>query len=190
MIEDCPTACAEGLSLCNDGTCSSTSCDENLESPCACEALNFTCAKVVAYYDTCQSDFGDFYNSTAECLAEEEAAIPQLSLTGPLFLLCYYWISGVTFAVIVFCFLNQKVFPVQASVQTLTPISHTGDEWKQTGYKVNIVGYLINLLVWTTLWGIQALLLILTIFYYMQQEAVTRWPPVFQDEVQVLTAFE
>ena len=38
--------------------------------------------------------------------------------------------------------------------------------------------------------GIQFLLFLLTIFYYMQQEAITRWAPVFLDEVQVLMAFE
>jgi hypothetical protein len=189
---ECPTACANNLTLCADGTCN-TFCDDVLESPCACGSLNVTCAKVIDYYDSCQLNFGALYNATAVCIAEEEAEkITKLSFTGPFFLLCYYWISGVTFAVIAFCFVNQKLIPVHEAVQTLTPISNAHEEWKQIGYKKNIIGNFICLLVWTTLWGIQALLLILTLFYYIQQDAVrvAHIQPVFEDEVQVLKAFE
>ena len=63
-------------------------------------------------------------------------------------------------------------------------------EWTQTGYRKNWIGYIISLLVWTTLWGIQFLLLVTTLFYYMQQEAITRWKPVIEDEVQSLLAFQ
>lgn len=45
-------------------------------------------------------------------------------------------------------------------------------------------------MVWITLWSFHILLTMLTIFYYMQQEAITRWKPVFYDEIQVLQAFE
>jgi hypothetical protein len=38
--------------------------------------------------------------------------------------------------------------------------------------------------------GFQILLATTTVLYYIQQEAITRWQPVFEDEEQVLLAFE
>jgi hypothetical protein len=64
------------------------------------------------------------------------------------------------------------------------------EDWTQTGYKTPSVGSIAqNALVVLTFLGIKFLLFTRTIFYYMQQEATTRWTPVFQDEVQVFKAF-
>ena len=140
--------------------------------------------------------FESEYASTAECIENQEEEIPLISFTGPWFVACYSWIGGVTALVALWCAYNQLISPVDGSIQTLTPISITGansesaTEWTQTGYRKNWIGFIISLLVWTTLWGIQFLLLVTTLFYYMQQEAITRWKPVIEDEVQSLLAFQ
>jgi hypothetical protein len=86
-------------------------------------------------------------------------------------------------------------FPVADSTMPLA--SGTGssrEDWTHTGYKNHAVGLmgliLAQLLVILTFIGIQFLMFLLTILYYMQQEAITRWSPVLYDEVQVLKAFE
>lgn len=66
----------------------------------------------------------------------------------------------------------------------------SNSEWTLTGYRKNWIGLLIYFLVLMTIVGFQFLLFLLTIFYYMQQEAITRWAPVFHDEAEVLLAFE
>jgi hypothetical protein len=66
---------------------------------------------------------------------------------------------------------------------------HQPLEWTQTGYKINLLGSVIDTLVELSFALIQFLLLVTTIFFYMQQGAITRWDPVFKDEVQVLKAF-
>jgi len=51
------------------------------------------------------------------------------------------------------------------------------------------LGTFLYALVLLTMFGFQLLLAVLTVFYYIQQEAITRWNPVFEDEEQVLKAF-
>jgi hypothetical protein len=153
------------------------------------------------FYPNCTISFAYEYAANTECIENQEEALPQVSFTGPVFLFCYYFLSGVTLLVISWCFYNQKVCPILESVKTLTPTSmittttKTVDggqqEWTQTGYKKNLVGEIIYYLVWINLWGIQFLLALTTILYYQQQEAILpRWSPVFHDEVQVLLAFQ
>jgi hypothetical protein len=114
-----------------------------------------------------------------------------VSLQGPVFILVYSWISVVTCGVIAWCFFNQKLFPVHSSMKPLKSCSNEDDSYcTHTAYKSNLIGTFIHYMVLLTLIGIQFLLLILSIFYYIQQEAITRWPPVFQDEVQVLLVFQ
>jgi hypothetical protein len=60
----------------------------------------------------------------------------------------------------------------------------------QTGYRLHPLGLLLWVAVLVTIVGIQALLAYLTIMYYVQQDAITRIPKAFEDEVQVLLAFE
>jgi hypothetical protein len=193
----CPTACKDGLSLCADGSCS-VSCDSSIESPCACETRPFACAKVNDYYPNCTTSYAYEYAAYTDCIANQEEALPQVSFTGPVFLFCYFYISGVTLLVIVWCFYNQKVCPIPESVKSLTPtsmitttVNGEQQEWTQTGYKKNLVGTIIKFLVWTNLWGIQFLLALTTILYYQQQGAILiSSPPVFHDAVQVLLAFQ
>lgn len=195
MEDDCPTSCPDGLTLCIDGSCE-IECEADLESPCECEERNVTCAKVIDFYDACKEKYAYEYNSTIVCIAEQEDSIEQISFTGPWFIFVYSWISAVTVLVILWCAFNQKISPVPGAVQMLIPVGEVDSpenakrEWTQTGYKKHLIGTIICYLVWLTIWGIQFLLFLLTIFYYIQQEAVTRWPPVFLDEKQVLTAFQ
>lgn len=121
-------------------------------------------------------------------MEDQEEAVPLVSFTGPYFIACYVIISAVTALVMMWCFFNQILFPVQGS--TVTVCVESSKDWTFTGYKNHVVGMTVYALVLITLVGIQFLLFLLTIFYYMQQEAITRWKPVFQDEVQVLKAFE
>ena len=60
----------------------------------------------------------------------------------------------------------------------------------QTGYTTHPVGWFLAGCVVITLLGIQVLLGWLTVQYYVQQGAIAKLTKVFQDEVQVLLAFE
>ena len=189
-VTDCPTACEDGLSLCNDGVCSE-SCEDWIETPCECDGLLVACAKIIDSYDVCFERFQELYDANAECLEAASYEIPLLSFTEPAFVFCYVWISAVTALVFLWCLFNQKLFPVPSSTGSLSPAADSSTVgWTQTGYKTHWIGSFVHALVILTFVGIQFLLLLLTIFYYMQQEAITTWAPVFLDEVQVLMAFE
>jgi hypothetical protein len=148
----------------------------------------------VNFYDACKEDYAFEYNETSVCLALQEDAIEKVSFTGPWFMFVYIWLFTVTIVVILWCAFNQKISPVHDAVQVLHPLdfesSENSKEWTQTGYKFHWLGIIISIMVWLTIWGIQFLLVLLTVAYYMQQEAIKRWPPLFLDEKQVLTAFE
>jgi hypothetical protein len=155
------------------------------------------CPWVTDYYDLCLDNFQEFYAENEECLAIQQYAIPKVSFTSFWFLWCYFWITGVTVAVFVWCALNpsdsQADSLISASVRDEERSSEKGskfvEEWTQAGYKEHWLGLIIHILVWITLIGIQALLLILTLFYYTQQESIDRWKIVFYDDIQVLKAF-
>ena len=186
----CPTVCGNGLSLCNDGVCSE-SCDSAIETPCPCEGLPIACRKVIDLYDACFDMFQGFYDANTECVDNALSEVPLFSFTEPAFIFCYVWISVVTVVVFLWCLFNQKICPVPGSVLPLTSATGQSTEgWTQTGYKKHFIGSVVHVLVVLTLLGIQFLLFLLTIFYYMQQEAITRWAAVFMDEEQVLMAFE
>lgn len=174
-----------------------TDCNDEtnvVENPCDCGDLIFACAKVVDIYENCFLRFGDPYYSTyTECVEQEEEEVPLVSFTGPWFVACYTILASVTAAVVLWCAYNTHI-PVVDAVTTMTTPDDNGNGgvgWTLTGYKRHPVGVAIHALVIFVLVGIQFLLFFLTICYYMQQEAITRWgPPVFYDEVQVLMAFE
>lgn len=195
----CPTKCPKGYNLCVDGSCSIEECSPHLWNLCQCDALYFACPRVIDYLDACYVRFEQEYDNNTLCLEEQAYSTPKVSFVSFWFVFCYCWISIVTFLVIGYCYYNQKMNPIQkTSEKTLYPISsidgsdtvlYQQQEWKQIGYKTNLVGLIIGFLVYFTLWAIQFLLFFLTICYYMQQESITRWPPPFQDDVQVLLAF-
>jgi hypothetical protein len=195
-LTECPTVCDPGLTLCSIGTCVEN-CDYydslELESPCLCDKQPIACPKVVEPYDVCHAIFKDFYDADAECIEAQEDAIPLLSFTGPWFLACYFSISGITILVFLWCFFNQKAVPVKDSTMPISSATNkvtNSEVWTQTGYKSGILGSFVYTLVILAFIAIQFLLFTLTIMYYMQQEAILKWDPVFRDEVQVLKAFE
>jgi hypothetical protein len=115
---------------------------------------------------------------------------------GPIFLCGYGWISGVTVLVFGWCFFNQRISSVPGSTIILRGSdrqggnNNSGDEWTQTGYKPHIIGCTIYSCVILTLLGIQFLLFTLTILFYVQAGAISRWETVFHDEPQALKAFQ
>jgi hypothetical protein len=216
--QDCPTSCPEGTTLCEWGACmEDCSMETNeIENLCYCETLSFACAKVIDVYENCFIDWEDnYYTPSNECIAQQEESVPLVSFTGPYFLACYVILAVVTFLVIVWCAYNTHI-PVRNAITTMkVPITDDDDhdtttsntttttttttttntttateDWILTGYQRHPVGIVIHGLVNFVLIGFQFLLFVLTIFYYMQQGAITRWEPIFHDEVQVLMAFE
>jgi hypothetical protein len=195
---DCPTACSGNLILCPTGSCEDSCGKYDLETdnPCPCPELPVACPVVVDYYDECLSTFMPFYENNTACLDNQLESTPLLSYTGPYFDVCYVWISVVTFLVVGWCYYNEKLCPNQNSTsislvqaKMKTSRSKENEVWVQTGYKRSFVGTAIYILVHLTFAGIQFLLFLLTIFYYMQQGAITRWPTIFSDTTQVLEVF-
>ena len=186
-ITDCPTTCDDGLELCDTGVClPDCSVLVEPESPCACESLPVACAKPVDVFTTCFERFQAFYDVNTACIEAQEEAIPQVSFVGPYFVACYSIVSGVSLLVFLWGIYNQRMFPVKNS---MVPLTIENSTWTLTGYRSSWLGNVVYALVLLVLFGIQFLLFVLVIMYYMQQEAITRWAPVFQDEVQVLKAF-
>lgn len=186
-VTGCPTEmlCGSNDSLCVDGSCA-TECDEGLETPCEYECASVACNKVVDYYDACGEKYAPLYDFEAEC-GEEESAPALFSWNEPAFIFLYCWISFVTVLILAWCFFNQKLAPV---VDSTMPLEDGEIPKTQTGYKTGIVGGIVYAFAVLTLLGFQILLATTTILYYIQQEAITRWQTVFEDEEQVLLAFE
>ena len=191
-ITDCPTTCESGRELCETGLCLED-CDSEtnaVENPCGCETLPLACPKVVDTLEVCVERFDAFYTANNECLEAQEDALPLVDFTGPYFVACYSWLAIVTALTVLWCAFNTYV-PVEGARTEMTTSSGSPSQtWTLTGYEYHPVGVVMYTLVILTLLGFQFLLFVLTIFYYMQQEAITRWEPVFYDEVQVLMAFE
>jgi hypothetical protein len=197
-LSECPTACEDGLTLCLTGNCLLDCTEHNAHieaekynNPCKCESLSVACPKVVDLYDNCFVRFESYYNGSSACVEAQEESEPKLSFFCPYFLAFYIELVSVTVMVVLWCLFNQKLAPVTASTRPMQAANNiTKGDWTQTGYRTNFVGTVIYLLVNFTFWLFQFLLLITTLFYYMQQEAITRWAPVFENEIQVLMAFE
>jgi Cation transporter/ATPase, N-terminus len=195
---ECPTVCEAGLTLCLTGNClpDCTVHDANIEAerwetPCGCDTLPVACPKVIDLLDNCATRFGNYYDVSAACIEAQEEAEAKLSYTGPWFIFVYVDFIVTTVLAIAWCFCNQKLAPVPASTMPMQAANHvTTGEWTQTGYRTTLLGTAIYLLVTFTLWLFQFLLFVTTLFYYMQQEQITRWPKVFENEVQVLFVFE
>jgi hypothetical protein len=195
---DCPTVCSDELTLCPTGSCEDNcgKYDMKTDNPCPCPDLPVACPVVVDYYDECLSTFMPFYDNNTACLDDHLDSTPLLSYTGPYFIVCYAWISIVTALVMGWCYYNEKLCPNQMSTSTsiapakMKPFrSNEKEVWGQTGYKRSLIGAAIYGLVHLTFAGIQFLLFLLTIFYYMQQGAITKWPTIFSDATQVLEVF-
>mmetsp|Transcript_60763 Transcript_60763/g.72155 ORF Transcript_60763/g.72155 Transcript_60763/m.72155 type:complete len:687 (+) Transcript_60763:14-2074(+) len=193
---DCPEhlQCAANTQLCADGRCAATCDDDNLESPCLADCASFACARIDDYLPNCYERFGDLYDEATACAEEEVAAATHLyTFTEPGFVFYYAWMSVVTFLILGWCAFNQRLAPVHGSTLPLKEAVDTEGEnmWSQTAYRSAIIGNVIYILVWITILGIQALLTLLTIYYYVQQEMISfpNGEMVFESEEQVLLAF-
>ena len=192
-VANCPTACDEGLNLCLSGHCAEDCTEfDTFENPCSCGDYIISCPKVVDLFDVCFQRFQTpYYDEVAVCKEAEEEAIPLLSWSGPWFLTCYISLATVSFLVIGWCYFNQKLFPGSKSTMPLmASMENCTGSWSQTGYKIHPIGSFIYFLVTASSIGIQILMFYLVIMYYVQQEAITRFPVHFQSDVQVLKAFE
>jgi hypothetical protein len=185
-LNDCPTACRGNTTLCANGSCQEE-CTGYKVAPCGCPSLPLACPKVVDYYDECFTSFQTFYDAKSACLAEQVYPITPASFSGPYFLSCYIWISTVTVLVLGWCYFNEKLCPYQELTCVSIPMCsssgiHTvGGVWTQTGYKRTFIGTTIYLLVLLTVLGIQVLLGVMVVLYYVQVGAITRWTPAFSD---------
>jgi Cation transporter/ATPase, N-terminus len=199
-VADCPTRCTGNTTLCVSGSCEETCGLYNYHeeaNPCACEALPIACPKVVDYFDECTAPFQSFYDAYGACLESQSEATPLVSFTGPYFVLCYVWILSVSALVMAWCYFNEKLCPnkskTTAALDAVSAKSSSGQTAAksptQTGYRRELLGTFIYVLVIITFIAFQFLLFLTTIFYYMQQEVITRWSPVFEDEAQALQAF-
>ena len=186
-LSECPSEmlCGGNDTPCADGSCAAV-CDAGLETPCASECASVACNKVVDNLDACQTKYASYYDFEATCTVEE-SAIALYSWNEPTFVFLYCWISVVTALILAWCYFNQKLLPITDST---VPLEDDDIPKTQTGYKNTVVGGIVYALTALTLLGFQILLATTTILYYVQQEAITRWKPIFQDEQQVLMAFE
>jgi hypothetical protein len=206
-VADCPTSCQANSNNANTTLCISGSCEEVCSeynyredaNPCTCEALPIACPKVVDYYDDCFAEFQAFYDSNSQCLESMSESVRLVSFTGPYFVFCYVWICGVTVLVVGWCYYNETVCPNRSKTMAKFRVPDSSAAWgrkrkydetaTQTGYKSTLIGTGVYAAVVTTSFGFQFLLLLTTLFYYVQQGAITRWPLVFEDEAQSLQAF-
>jgi hypothetical protein len=200
-VAECPPSCNNGETLCaetgqcgwNCGNSSTLSWNES-SALCACTTRPVACPRVVDLYPSCLERFQSHYDANQECIDAETTIPEKLSFAGPWFVACYAYYGGLAVAVVVWCWYNQVLVPVSGSTVPLVAAqqastTNTAGVWTQTGYKIELLGSILETLVQLSFALIQFLLLLTTLFYYMQQEAITRWKPVFKDDVQALSAF-
>jgi len=199
--EDCPAAldCPLFQELCLDGTCSADCTAANYyfdpEGGICPSSRPKICQSIVLTYDVCQEAFGSIYSLTAIAFENEAAAeVTLFTLREPGFVFIYCWICIVFALMFLWCAYNQRIDPVTGSTQPLTAEKHrtttAGANWTQAGHKAGLIGMTLYSLVMITAFSFQFLLGALTIFYYIQQEAITWFKPVFEDEIQVLRVHE
>jgi hypothetical protein len=195
-VEECPTTCSGNMTLCASGMCQEE-CDVNDLSPCACPSSPTACPKLVDYYDECFTSFQSFYDQAAACQEEQLASIQETSFTGPYFVFFIAWICTVTAMVVGWCYFNEKLCPFPEATSVIfrmNPTSALKEEGgrslcTQTGYKRTFAGTIVYIFVLLTLIGIQLLLFVLVMLFYIQSGAVTRWDPVFASVEEVNKAF-
>jgi hypothetical protein len=196
-VTDCPAEmlCGANETICADGSCAST-CTGNEESPCEFDCAPVACQKTDDFHDQCVEKYGPLVEAEGACgeiETAEETNLFDFNEAG--FIVCYVWICAATFLLLAWCAFNQRMSPVEGSTQSLELSFTTSGEKNaskgyQTGYRLHPVGMFINFVTVATLLGIQALLAYLTIQYYVGQELILGMNLVFEDEVQVLIAFE
>jgi hypothetical protein len=191
-VGDCPgnMRCTSTEQLCIDGSCA-TLCDSNLSNPCEFDCASKACARVyIDYYESCLDQFQTEYQAQEACQKQQEEAITQNSFRDGAILFFYLWLTIMTLTIGIWCAYNQRWRFVAESIQSLDEADGKPANF-QSGYQTALVGSLIHCSTVLTLIGFQVILLACTISYYVQQDTV-RWgiDPVFDNERQVLRAFE
>ena len=193
----CPTEllCGQGETLCADGSCASN-CTGNEVSPCEFKCAPVACHQVVDTLDECSQKYGAYIASEATCgETEVEENTSLWKFNEPGFVFFYTWFLTATFLLLSWCTFNQRLAPVEGSTKSLAlNMTTTGEknlaQGYQTGYQIHPVGSLVYFVTVSTLWIFQALLAWLVVQFYVQQEFITGMNVVFEDERQVLIAFE
>lgn len=200
--EECPEVlqCEPLTTKCLDGTCLAdcTEADEyyaTAELGICPSGRPVVCPKIILDYDTCLIAFGEYYTLTTEAFDNQEAeSVTLFTLREKGFVTIYCWVCLVFASIFLWSAYNQRLSPVSGSTQPLLAEKYrttaTGANWTQTGHKAGPIGMTLYTLVMITAFGFQFLLGSLTIFYYIQQEAITWFKPVFEDEIQVLKVHE
>ena len=92
---DCPEQmrCPDGQQLCPDGSCDEF-CSPNLISPCEHDCALVACAKIIATFDSCMTDFAPWYGSgcSDDSKPGDESDGYDPSWTDPGFMLVYLWV--------------------------------------------------------------------------------------------------
>ena len=180
--DDCPSDanCAQAnpdsdheFELCQDGTCAdislNESCDPNLESPCECAELTFTCAKQVDFYDSCHGRWHDYYVANNECIQSQQENLYELQFRPVTSKLLYIPIIFVTAFMFIWCAYNQRINPIEKSSDVLESNDESEEnneeQWIQTGYRKNVFGLTLYGLVILLHLEFQVLLLYFSIEY-------------------------
>jgi hypothetical protein len=203
-VDECPPELrceGEGLTLCADGSCAAE-CGEVLVNHCEENACgkNVTCARAILPEPDCVTFFEDWYTNATEGETCVEDEVELLSFTDGGFVAFYVYFAAVLFLIVLYPAFNQRFFPIGETVplddfskeSLLSGIALEHKGWTQTSVRKTLLGSFIFFLTSLTLWGIQCLLLVLVVFYYRQQNGEFKPENLnpFQDEVQVLKAFE
>jgi magnesium-transporting ATPase (P-type) len=187
--------CSSDDKLCIDGSCISASdvCASNLNNPCEYACAPTACARVVIdAYDFCLEKYKPEYEAHEVCRKTEEEAIVQNSFRRGVVIFFYLWLVIMTLTIGIWCAYNQRwrFLAESASIQSLDEADGKAVNW-QSGCQTVLTGNLIYYCTVMTLFGFQVVLTACTISYYIHQDKErASVDPVFDNERQVLQAFE
>jgi hypothetical protein len=180
--------CPQGETVCADGHCR-LDCSTEYDNPCPCAALPVVCPKIDDHYDACQATYASFYTAETECLKTEEEAMASMTFHEWPFIVGGLWMVVVSLAIVIYCAINAKHHHHHSSGGG--DLKHLEGGQGHCGFQEDWVGTILYMLVVGTMWGIQAVLLVLVILYYMKEGAITTTQAVeWEDERQILLTFE
>jgi hypothetical protein len=129
-VEECPTACEDaGRTLCADGSCQAE-CGDDLENPCEFACAGVACAKQVTAYNTCNDEYGTWYEAETACGAAETAEEVKLfKYIEAGFVVVYAWVTIVSVLILAWCFYkyvpNMCVVRTSKTIARRIVLSHT-----------------------------------------------------------------
>jgi hypothetical protein len=207
-LEMCPTSCnndndnddnGKQLVLCQDGHCRED-CSESFSNPCQdkyADCAAYACAKVDDTVDSCEALYGSYYYEAQETCGSRQAVVVQAqedsaTFSEAPFVVWGVWISFVSIAMLTWCACNQRWnYGNCSTLSRSTSTMPMEDGQYQTGYREHLFGTILYWCVVVTIWGFQVIMLLLVILYYVNQGATPiKIQAIWQDERQVLLAFE